>query len=262
MRISGDAVEAFAGAGDGLWAAMGMRLDAERRHLWVATTAAPNFRGYEAADEGRAAVLRFDLDDPAAPPVRWDASSEDGVWFGDLVVAPDGTVYVSDSVGRAVWVIRPGSAAVEILVQSADFPSPQGIDLGEDGTLYLADYSAGIYTIDPGAGTHRRLEQPKGVSTLGIDGLYWHDGSLIGIQNGVLPHRVTRFALSGDGASITGAEVLETNRSFFAEPTLGAIVGDDLYFVANSQWFLFDQDGGLPDPGEMQAPLVVRRGLR
>jgi hypothetical protein len=43
------------------------------------------------------------------------------------------------------------------------------------------------------------LPGPDTVVTMGIDGLYYHDGSLIGIQNGLTPHRVVRLKLSPSG---------------------------------------------------------------
>ena len=262
VRVRDGKPEPFAGPDDGLWAAMGMRLDDARRHLWVATTAAPNFRGFDPEDEGRTAVLRFDLDRPSDPPLRFERDEDGAHWYGDLVVAQDGTVYVSDSQGSAVYVIRPEAASLELLVESPDFPSPQGIDLGLDGSLYLADYSTGLFRIDPESGDHQPVVAADGISLLGIDGLYTYGGNLIAIHNGILPHRVVRLFLSRDGTRVDRAETLETNRPWFAEPTLGMVVGDDFYFVANSQWFLFDNDGNLPGADEMQPPLIVKRSLR
>lgn len=262
VRIRDGVAEPFAGPEDGLWSAMGMRLDDQRRHLWVATTAAPNFRGLDPDDAGRTAVLRFDLNRPSDPPVRFERDEEGPHWYGDLVVARDGTVYVSDSQGSAVYSIRPGSNSLETLVESPDFPSPQGIDIAPDGMLYLADYSTGLFRIDPGTGDYQPVQAADGVSLLGIDGLYSYGPNLVAIHNGILPHRVVRLFLSRDGTRVDRAETLETNRPWFAEPTLGTVVGDDLYFVANSQWFLFDNEGNLPTTADLVPPLIVKRPLR
>ncbi len=72
------------------------------------------------------------------------------------------------------------------------------------------------------------------ITLLGIDGLYFYQGNLIAIQNGVVPNRVLRVSLEKD--QVTDQEVLEANHPDFNEPTLGVIVGDSLHFIANSQW--------------------------
>jgi hypothetical protein len=73
-------------------------------------------------------------------------------------------------------------------------------------------------------------------STLaGIDGLYWHSGRLIAIQNGIGSPRVAAFHLSGDGLRVTQTTVLENRTNFCVLPTTGAIRGSDLFFIANSQ---------------------------
>ena len=43
-------------------------------------------------------------------------------------------------------------------------------------------------------------------------------------------------------------------------PTLGTIVGDDFYFVANSHWNRFDANNELP--GGLTGPIVLKLSLR
>ena len=69
----------------------------------------------------------------------------------------------------------------------------------------------------------------------GIDGLYWHRGSLIAIQNGIGSPRIAAFRLSKDGSRVTQTTVLENRTAFTVTPTTGAIHGNDFYFIANSQ---------------------------
>ena len=97
---------------------------------------------------------------------------------------------------------------------------------------------------------------PASVSDYGIDGLYRHGGRLIAIQNGIQPHRVTAFSLSEDGTEIISARILAMNLPEFDEPTLGTVVGDDFYFVANSHWNRFDANNSLPQG--LTGPIVLR----
>ena len=96
---------------------------------------------------------------------------------------------------------------------------------------------------------------------LGIDGLYFDRGGLVGVQNGVAPARVVRLRLSASGERVDALEVLERARPDYAEPTLGVIVGRDLFYVANSQWERFGEDGKIDAPDRLQPPLVLRLRL-
>ena len=63
----------------------------------------------------------------------------------------------------------------------------------------MADYARGILRVDLGGRNVSLVEAADSVLALGIDGLYFQRGSLVGIQNGVTPHRVARFTLSPAG---------------------------------------------------------------
>ena len=45
------------------------------------------------------------------------------------------------------------------------------------------------------------------------------------------------------------------------EPTLGVLVGRELYYIANSQWELFGQDGRVARPDSLRQPVVLRLRL-
>jgi hypothetical protein len=127
--------------------------------------------------------------------------------------------------------------------------------------LYVADYSRGILRIDLATRAVRLLETADDVLALGIDGLYLVEGSLVGIQNGVAPHRVVRLRLDASGNRVEHAEVLERARPDYAEPTLGVVVDHDLFYVAASQWERFRDDGTIDAPDTLWPPLVLRLRL-
>src|SRR5262249_13015378 len=97
-----------------------------------------------------------------------------------------------------------------------------------------------------------------GATLLGIDGLYFYNGSLIGVQNGVTPHRIVRLVLAGNFKKAERIDVLEANNPVFLEPTLGVIVKDEFFFIANSQWPLVDENGKLAPDDKLQDPLVLK----
>jgi hypothetical protein len=94
----------------------------------------------------------------------------------------------------------------------------------------------------------------------GIDGLIWADGSLIGIQNGVQPHRVARHRLDPSLERVEEVTVLERGHPNFDEPTLGVRVDADLYYVANSQYRFVGDDGTLVLE-RLQLPVILRAPL-
>ena len=63
------------------------------------------------------------------------------------------------------------------------------------------------------------------------------------------------------GDSLVGAEVLERLHPKHAEPTLGVVVGGDLYYIANSQWERFGETGDIAHPEQLQTPTVLRLRL-
>jgi sugar lactone lactonase YvrE len=246
----------------GFWAPLGMRVDPARRVLWVAAAAVPQTVGYDSADAGRSGLFRFDLVSGALTgrfPLPADGQPHT---LGDVTIARNGDVYSTDSRGPAVYRVRAGSDSIEQFATSPLLLSAQGLALdAEERTLYVADYSRGILRIDLTTRAVRLLETADDVLALGIDGLYLVEGSLVGIQNGVAPHRVVRLRLDASGNRVEHAEVLERARPDYAEPTLGVVVGHDLFYVAASQWGRFHDDGTIDAPDTLRPALVLRLRL-
>ena len=89
---------------DGLAGVFGMAVDSVRRTLWVATTALPRMEGFAGRDSGRVGVYGYDLETGRLKRKAWmSRDSSTAHTFGDLAVAPNGDVYVSDS--EAPWIL-------------------------------------------------------------------------------------------------------------------------------------------------------------
>jgi hypothetical protein len=136
-------------ARDSTWSPLGLAIDASRGRLWVPVEWSPFALGLNPADSGRAAILRYDLG-TGTLRARY-ALPRDGAQHepGDIAVAPNGDLFVSDGRAGIVYVIRDGSATLDTLVRSGPLVSPQGLAIDPDGQrVFVADYALGIVTVD------------------------------------------------------------------------------------------------------------------
>jgi sugar lactone lactonase YvrE len=256
-RVHAGKADVFAAPAQDIWSVLGLRVDAAHNALWAVTSALPETEGYDPKLKGRTALLRFGLKNGVlearyAPP-------EDGVEheLNDLFVAPDGSVYAADGAG-GVYVLAAGTRELKALTPAGALRSSQGMTLSADGRyLYIADYGGGLYAYELMGHRLLPVTAPPNVCTYGVDGLYRHGRDLIATQNGIEPARVVRYRLDDSGLAIQAAEVLEAANPAFQEPTLGVLVDDTFYFVANSQWNRFDEQGQLPSTEQLQEPLIL-----
>lgn len=258
--VEGGAARDFVPPGaEGLWSVFGLAIDAPRGLLWAASAAGPQSEGVAPAEYGAAGVFAFDLQTGALKRkavLGPDAKAA----FGDLAVAPDGTVYVSDSNG-ALYRLPPASQTLEPFAPDVRYVSPQGLAVVADGrVLMVADYAMGLFSIDTGTQTVTRLTAASGVTLLGLDGLAG-TGPLIATQNGVAPQRVLRLEIGSEWDDVLSVEVLSANAPFHHEITLGAIWDGGFWYVANSQWDRFGPDGQVLGESPFAETVVARIAL-
>lgn len=252
-------VKPFASDKDGLFSVLGMSVDAKRRHLWVTSTAFPQMVDFKKEEDGTAAVFKFDLATKKLLKKYVLSNTTKKHALGDLTIQSNGDVFTTDSLSPAVYVIRSQKDEIELFLEEPTFGSPQGLAFSENEQhLFMADYGTGLYDIDVKTKKATHLHPLAGATLLGIDGLYFYKGSLIGVQNGVAPQRVVRLSLSKDFGRVEQLEVVEANNPVFLEPTLGVLVKDTFYFIANSQWPLIDDNGKLAGDEKLQDPVVLK----
>ena len=245
-------------AQDGLLSTLALAVDPASRSLWVSTDGVPQTKGLLKKDEGRSAVIEYDLDTGRKRRAVGPPGASPGARFADLTVGPGGDLWVADPYAGRLYVLRKGAASLRAFLEPGTIESPQGLAFSPNGRwLFVADYAQGIARIDPANGAVALLDAPVDAATTGVDGLVWGLGGLIGIQNGVRPHRVIRLRLDPGLERITEVSVLERGNPRFDEPTLGVMVGDELYYVANSQYGVFGENGH-PDPVRLKDPVILR----
>lgn len=263
-RSAGGAVADFVREGqDGLEAVLALAVDWRRSVLWACSAAMPQMRGYEPARDGSTALFAYSL--LTGKLLRKLELPRDGKphVLNDLTVAENGDVYTTDSVGGGIYVARSGGDRLAEFLPPGAFRSPQGLAFAKGGDrLYVADWSVGLFVVDPETKKREEVAPSPGLALLGVDGLVRYGSDLIVTQNMLRPHRVVRLILDGKGARVAHAMVLDQADPEFLEPTLATIVGEDVYVVGKSQWGRFDEKTGAVDERRLVAPAILKIPLR
>jgi len=230
----------------------GMAYDAGADTLWLVSGAADPTPDAGTAFRGLIAYS------PETGGARLLAAPGEGAMSGDIALGEGGTVYVSNSIGGAIYRCRPGCLALETFVEPDHFRSPQGMAISADGAwLYVSDYSYGLAAIDLETAAIFRVEATPDILLDGIDGLLPEGGDLIAIRNGSQPTQIVRLQLSEDGLRVEQATVIERNHPDWGEPTLGAFRDGEFLYVSDAQWERFGADGA-PDSEIAPRPTPIR----
>ena len=247
---------------NGMFAVLDLAVDAAHDKLYVASAGVPYFTAFKASAFGQTALIEYQLSTGKflnkydLPP---DGSSR---LLTSITVGKDGRVFAAD--GDRGQLFRLADKELKLLVGNPSLTSIRGLTVSDDGTkLYFADYARGVFGVDltklvPFAVAHN----PEKLVLGGIVGIYFYDGRLVVIESGMVPQRVMRLKLSDDGRSVASAMPLDVAQPAFSVPTVGAIVGDQLYFIANSQKALYDKFGTVRDPEALEAVRIFRSNLR
>jgi hypothetical protein len=251
-----DEARDFSNPSDKLDEILGLRIDPVRDQLWAVST---NAAEESAKNERRNAIVRYDL---KTGRMMDRVSASDAMQLNDLAIAADGLIYVTDSESGTLFRWKPGESTVTRLGAAGALRGANGITISSEGTVYVT-LSTGIARVNTATGEPTRLPQPDTVVTGGIDGLYWHEGDLLGIQNGPNPGRVIRISLTDKGGRIAGVTVLQSHHHpAFEEPTTGAIANDALYVIGNSYVGHYQPDGAIKNASELKGTAIVAVPLR
>lgn len=239
------------------WPALAVAYDPARKLLWMTFSAMPGFNGVPKEDSGKAALLAVDV---ATGKLlrRFDLDSGNPGVLGDMSIARDGTVYVTDSLGGGVYRVRGELSKAKLERIAEGLFSPQTPVLARDGKrLFVAEYALGIAVVDLVSGNISYLGHPDNIATTGLDGMHLSGDSFIGIQNGTDPGRILRFKLNPAQTRIESAEVVAQGTPI-GEPTHAIAVDGWIYVTANVGWNKLDDAGNLKPGQAFTPPLLLR----
>lgn len=259
----GKQTEFISQAENGLWMIIGMKVDSERRHLWLCSSGGDNLIGYSLKDdkEGRpAGIYKFNLDNGKLIQKYTLDKAGEVHFFNDLIIARNGDVYVTHMFGEAlIYKISAGYTELEVFASDPAVQYPNGLALAANGKDLFIAHSGGIAKLNLDNKVFTNLSAPEGLEIIkrgSIDGLYYYKWSLIGVQSD--GKQVIQLMLNEDGTGFKEAKVLEKEHPMMNRPTTGVLVGSDLYYIANAQFDNFNKDGSLFPMEKMYEPVILK----
>ena len=209
---------------DHLMPILGIRLDPADGTVWANSWS---------EDTDRSELLHFDSSGTLLE--RFSPATAGKHGFNDLVIRNSGEILLTDTTAKQALRFDRRAHNFSSLPVFRTLSAPNGIALAEDDRqLFVAD-DFGVVRVDLQTGASADVDPGPRNTLAGIDGLYWHKGSLVAVQNGIGSPRIVAFRLSRDGSRVTQTTVLENRTNFTASPTTGAIRGNDFYYIANGQ---------------------------
>jgi len=227
----GSVADFISEAQDDIKSVIGMEVDEKRNCLWAISCEAADVLPLK--DPGKSqwtsSVYQFSLSDGKL--IKKYSLNKDSVFLNDLTVADDGTVYVTESVQKGVYTVRPDMDSLKLFLElGAPYQFINGICFTDrPGFLFVAS-TEGIIKIDLSNKKYSLVPETGSLKALDIDGLAFWNNYFIAHQSSAL----TRFYLSPARDSIIKADTLNTGKEFDASTT-GEVAKGNYYFIVNSQ---------------------------
>jgi sugar lactone lactonase YvrE len=230
-----DAVEFIKAGTNGLNTVLGVFADEKNKLLWVCS----NKLG---PTGDPTAVKTFDLKTGAVKdsyPLPGTPSL-----CNDIAVAPDGTAYVSDTIGGGLDMLKPGSKALEVAAKDPLLAGIDGLAFADKSTLYVNSVTANkILRVELGADGKstkitdlklpRALDRPDGMRAIG-------GGRMLLAENS---GKMSLVTISGDNVTLTTLkEVTASTPAVTATKGMAWVAEGKLNYVQDPK--MKDQDPG------------------
>ena len=245
---------------DNFWGGVGIRVDIPRQVLWANNRVGNHIKDFQTETPGLAGISKYQI---AGKKLLKKYVVADGKphLLNDLINHPDGTVYITDSETGAIYTISQMKDQLEIYIEPGHFVYPNGITMSDDHAYLFVAHLEGISRVRIEDKSIHPLTHPEHVVLCGIDGLYFYRGGLVAVQNDSGLNRAVRFFLNKNLDRVEKVSILDSHHPLYNIPTTGVIVGDDFYYIANSQMGNFTPDNTLYPLDKLEEVIILKNRL-
>lgn len=245
---------------DGFWGGVGMKVDIPRQILWANSGSGQQMKDYQKEGYGLTGTFKYNLTTKKLIK-KYVPPKDVPHLFNDLVLRSNGDVFVMDTLSGAIYTIPAKKDELELFIQPGRFLYPNGIAKSDDQVYLFVAHLEGISRIQMNNKNIQNFSHPGHVSLNGIDGLYFYRGSLVAIQNGSGLNRVVRFFFKKNLEGVERLKILEANHPLFILPTTGVCVGDEFFYIANSQLRSYNEDYSLFPLDKLKEVVILKTQL-
>lgn len=189
--------------------------------------------GYARIPDSLSALYTFDL---TTRKLLRRHNGLPGDFLNDLTQDSHGNLYITNSNGASVFILKPEADSLELFYESPEIQFPNGIAISDDQTkLYIASFEKGVRVLDI---TTRRImnnADSLGVSQ-GIDGLEFYKGHLYAVQNGSRANgfNFRKLVLNQTQDEIIAMEIIDSRNPDLYVPLTFAMAGSEAVVIGNS----------------------------
>ncbi|HMU48063.1 MAG TPA: hypothetical protein PKC72_16985 [Chitinophagaceae bacterium] len=217
-------------AQDDIKSVIGMEVDSITRSLWAVSSEANEVLPLinPGNDQWKSSIFQFRLDNGKLR--KKYRLNKDSVFLNDLTVASDGSVYITESIGKSIYKIIPGADTLQLFMKITSYQFINGISFSDIPDRIFATSTEGIISINLQSKEYSLLPAAAGCVAGSIDGLAFHKNYFIAHQSS----RILRFYLSEKRDSIISCDTLDNGKEFDSSTT-GEVSGNYYYYIVNSQ---------------------------
>jgi sugar lactone lactonase YvrE len=245
---------------DGLTSVFGIKVNPTKKLLWACSSPMPEMKFSDSTETS--SVFKYDVNTRKLI-AKYSPKEKKEYIFGDLTLDPTGKPFISDSKNNIIFTVNEEKGELQEFFTSDEFYNLQGLTFSTDGKyLFIADYIKGLFRLDTKDKQLVLIKSDLPIALKSVDGLSYYNNSLITIQNLIQPMRVTQLLLNNTQDAYTGYKIIDRAHPAFNEPTIGCVIENTFFYVANSQWSGYDDKRKIKPAEQLQDVVVLKSDLK
>jgi hypothetical protein len=256
-------VAATDGGVEGPWAVFDMKADPKNDVLWVASSSVSQYSKMTKDTYGKAGLFKYQLstgklmDQFLLPDVKKPQL------ISSLDVTSSGDVYFIETYHNVILKLENNSKDIKLILSSPIYKNMRSITLDSNGQfLFFSDVEKGIVSVNLTTKSFIPMGNSETLNLTGISDLIFDEDGLLIIQNAIKPQRIMRLDLDESKAKVINILPIESAHPSFNYPSVGTVVGNELYYFANSQWSKTNPLGGLAKNKQWEKLSILRSEKR
>jgi len=251
-------IPASQGGMSGPWSTIDLAVDDKNNVLWVASAAVSQFGKLTKNSTGLAGIFKYELSTGKLLKSYVLPEKNRPFFISSMTLTAKGDLYFIGNLKKSVFKITENSEKIELAFSSKKYNDMRHITSDETGTvLYINDNQEGILILNLLNNDVYTFANTESLNLTGITDLIYDDNGLIFIQSGTKPERVMRLALNESKFVIENIFPIDVANPLFNSPTVGAIVEQGVYYIANTQAIKTNIYGGLEKGQEWENMVIL-----